>query len=74
MDHAAIAPDCTDLRPPDPGDFSLCVSCGALAVFDESLQLQPPTQAEMQIAESSPNLVAVMQALRVALALYRPKS
>ena len=38
---------------PKPGDFSICIYCGALSVFDEDLKLREPTQEEaIAFAES----------------------
>jgi hypothetical protein len=32
---------------PSPGDYSICLYCGALHVFDETLRLRPPSIKEL---------------------------
>jgi hypothetical protein len=34
---------------PSPGDFSLCLKCGELYVFDESMQIVEPTIAQLTV-------------------------
>lgn len=33
-------------RGPEPGDFTLCIECGAVNVFDDELRLRKPTAEE----------------------------
>jgi len=34
---------------PQPGDFSLCLKCGELYVFDEQMKIQEPTIAQLTV-------------------------
>ena len=38
---------CFGLGQPEPGDFTLCIRCGCLNVFDETLRLRAPTDDEL---------------------------
>lgn len=42
---------------PSPGDFSLCVECGELNVYDDNLKLRKPTDDEREDAESDPGFM-----------------
>ncbi len=33
-------------RKPKPGDATMCIQCGAWAIFDPHMKLRPPTLAE----------------------------
>ena len=33
---------------PEPGCFSICINCGGLAVFTETMALRKPTDAEIE--------------------------
>lgn len=45
---------------PQPGDRTMCIKCGALLKFDESLSLEPLTPEEVQ--ESTRNEPEMLQA------------
>lgn len=51
---------------PAPGDFSLCIECGNLNVFDEQLRLRKATREEAQEANDMDELqdlhAAIMRA------------
>ena len=48
---------------PDPGDFTICIRCGGVNVFDEDLLLRAPTKNEMKSFASSD----VAQTIRTAI-------
>ena len=67
MTTTTITPDClcplcghkfnraSDLRneaAPCAGDFSICIHCAGLLVFDADLLVRKPTQAEREIANN----------------------
>lgn len=58
---------------PIEGDFSLCLSCGAVNIFGDGLQLRAMTEPERQIAETMPLLTAARHRVAQDIALYRPK-
>jgi hypothetical protein len=41
---------------PSPGDFSLCILCGSLNIFDEELKLRQPTVEEYVEATKCPEV------------------
>lgn len=54
---------------PSAGDFSVCIACGALCVYQPilgSLALRRPTPEEHESGMESPTLVAAMFAQRAA--------
>lgn len=53
--HSSVMGD--DARP-EPGDFSICFSCGATLVFTGGLRLRLPTHSEFLESLSIPELVA----------------
>lgn len=52
------------LRPPRDGDFSLCIACGDLGIFDDSHigGMRKPTEAEYEKLERSENVRQVRKA------------
>jgi hypothetical protein len=51
-DHDMASDPTGDGAVPKPGDVTMCIVCGAWAVFDHKLRLRRPTLAEgRQIAE-----------------------
>jgi hypothetical protein len=47
----------------EPGDFTLCIRCGALNVFDDDLRLRKPTRKEAREA----NAMGEMQDMQAAI-------
>jgi hypothetical protein len=45
---------------PDPGDFSVCIQCGSVSVFDANLKRVKPEPA----AEMPPEVARVQAAIR----------
>lgn len=46
-------------RPPGPGDISLCINCGGIALYTEDLQLREPTggeEYEIRVSDSWPEI------------------
>jgi hypothetical protein len=39
------------IRPPDPGDLTICLYCGGVAQFDEDLNLERPLDCTIEEAE-----------------------
>jgi hypothetical protein len=65
--HGAPFPE--EERPPQPGDFSMCIGCGQIAVFAESMQLRSLTAAEMnELQQQDP--ITYVQMLAAAKALF----
>lgn len=60
------APQDPSLKP-EPGNYTLCSFCGAVAVFDEKLELRRPTKEEQETREFAQCLRASAQ-LQVMLA------
>ncbi len=60
-----------DPQDPRRGDYTLCIQCGAINVFNDLLQLCEPTQAQLQVFEATPELVEQRSALLQALELTR---
>jgi hypothetical protein len=50
-------------KSPRPGDYSLCIECGHLMVFDEQLKVRDPTSAELDAIAGNENLVKASNAL-----------
>ena len=51
-------------RLPSPGDFSICLACAGLRVFDADLALRLPTPAETLEARGVAAVMAVQRAAR----------
>lgn len=43
----------TSRKPPVEGDYTICIHCGAVLVFGESLKLRLPTESDAQLAASN---------------------
>jgi hypothetical protein len=55
-----------DTKQPGPGDFTLCLKCGELSVFDETMHLVTPTLSQLtalQQNKASWNLLTRAQTL-----------
>jgi len=48
---------------PSPEDFTVCIECRKLAVFDEKLRLRKPTPDEISEALEMPRLMELQLAL-----------
>lgn len=61
---SAVADGCTTVGgeqiPPNPGDFSMCLSCGAVCVFTEDLEFRLPTGVEAAEILTTPEIVKTM--------------
>jgi hypothetical protein len=47
---------------PDPGDFTVCINCGHLMIFNEDLTLRDLTDDEMIKVAGDKRLIAIQQA------------
>jgi hypothetical protein len=65
---AASTPDGRDEHRPKPGDFSVCIYCGDVAVFTDSMRLREPTGPEIVDIAGARDL---LQAQRVVSAWRR---
>ncbi len=48
---------------PEPGDFSLCIGCASLNVFDAQLHLRAPTHDEMLAASADADVQTLRRAI-----------
>ena len=48
---------------PKPGDFTLCINCGALSVFADDLAARPPTDDEVCEATKIPDVRRFREAI-----------
>lgn len=64
---ASLAPDGEYI--PQPGDSSLCVYCGTVAVYGDDLRLRRPTPVELSEILSDPE---VAEAIKLWQAGWRP--
>lgn len=53
---------------PKPGDFSICIKCTAIAIFDDTLALRKLTREERDLAIRDTKLMATARAARIFLA------
>jgi len=51
---------------PCEGDASMCLSCGALSVFNKDLTMRKPTEAELAVFNANP-LITQMQIYRAGI-------
>lgn len=68
--HSAVG---TEDATPKPGDRSVCLACGALAIYHQvlgSLVLRLPTHDETEESLGDPTVVGAMFAHRQARATY----
>ena len=56
-------------RKPKPGDFSICINCGELGVYDDSLRIVPPTEEDLLQAPLV-EIAQIQKALREAREEY----
>ena len=61
---AATDPTNPDQVAPRPGDFSICIACAALQVFDTGLTLRLPTTLETAEAQALPGVQRLQRAAR----------
>jgi hypothetical protein len=55
------ASDPEGIKGPIPGDFSVCIGCGAILRFDDALKLRSASLAER--SEAPPELMRIVQAI-----------
>lgn len=53
-----------ETRFPSAGDLSICVNCGALAVFNDRGELLPPSADEMSWINQNPKVMAMLKKAR----------
>lgn len=53
---------------PEPGDFTLCIQCVGLNVFDKTLQLRAPTKREAREATNNDEVQDIRAAIMRAKA------
>lgn len=59
-------------RMPVPGDMSLCIHCGAVAVFGEGLVLEKPTAEQFAEMAADPEFQQYMKRVQWTLAFFGP--
>jgi len=47
---------------PGPGDFTFCISCGVVLVFDDRLNVRMPTEAEAKAISEDDRILLVKNA------------
>lgn len=60
-----LASDLTGQHRPSPGDISLCIKCGAIGTFTETLTVREPSDAERQAALRIPAVIDQIMAIRL---------
>jgi hypothetical protein len=65
LDRVTAGPENPEAVPQE-GDFTLCIQCGGLLVFDERVRVRPPTNEEQVEAMTYPEVVRVMTAIAKA--------
>jgi len=60
LDGASAVTDDGNPRP-EPGNFTICVYCSHLMVFDADLKVRQPTDEEIREAAGDPDLVRAMR-------------
>lgn len=50
---------------PKPGDATVCIGCGEVALFGDDLQLRRPTTKEVAELKADFRIAAIQEALRV---------
>jgi hypothetical protein len=58
------ASDPTGKYTPKPGDFSICLACAQLLVFDSGLKLRKPSPAEEKTAKQLESVQRFQRAVR----------
>jgi hypothetical protein len=48
---------------PKPGDVSLCMACGGVSVFTETLHMRAPTPEELDNINKNPQVLAAQMAI-----------
>jgi hypothetical protein len=47
---------------PQPGSISVCIQCGNIAIFDDAMQLRPPTADELaEVRARHPSLFGTLR-------------
>lgn len=62
--HDAATHSGSTVEVPEPGNLSLCVHCGGVAVFTGDLKLRRPTKAEQREIDNSPTVKRAVAAWR----------
>jgi hypothetical protein len=52
-------------RPPQPGDFSICINCAAISVFTEDLGLRAPTDEERGEVVDEPMMMTAITFIKL---------
>jgi hypothetical protein len=52
---------------PSPGDYSVCLGCGAPLLFDDDLSLRQPTSDELQAMLEEPEYRKALSAVAIVL-------
>ena len=50
---------------PNPGDYSVCLKCTDVAVFDEQLNVRPATAEEREAARTNPEVRRIIRAIKL---------
>lgn len=54
---------------PEEGDISICLRCGALAIFNSDLSIRQPTEEERNSLQDDPEVVQAQSAIKELAAL-----
>lgn len=58
-----------DASEPSNGDFTVCIYCAGLAVYNEDLTLRKPSEEEMKIAASNTEIIKMKYVVRQVIAM-----
>lgn len=64
-------PGVLSVRPPKPGDVSLCIMCGSVSLYDDRLDLRKPSRDEWDEIKDDERVKAGLQAWREMRALRK---
>ena len=53
----------TDIRKPKSGDYALCMKCGYIHVFDETLHLRAASDEERDVFLKDPRVLPILAAI-----------
>lgn len=70
LDAASGVADKGDDDPgrPDPGSLSVCIQCGQVLIFDETLKLRKPAHNELKrVFSEDPKAARIIRALQKAV-------
>jgi hypothetical protein len=62
--------DLTGDAVPRPGDYSICIKCGHLMVFNDDLRLREPTDAEIVEVAGDPQMLDMQKAIALHNKLF----